>query len=310
VGRGVNIIEKTTFLNKIDKTVMIVSGQSMREAKSFLTDSIISAKSINDTPTTLDKLKRTSLLMDAVNILDNGNLRISTVEKNLQPKSNIEVKASSIGTTSIEINGHMKENDNQQGHISYGWRNSSRGDSWKFYLADPDGGYGVKGGSLEIWEYPSNPSNSRPRFTIGSSYGLKDGVTPVRIDSLGNISAKNISKMSEAIKALKEQDTKLQNALKEQNKKLQETVKQHQKRLEIIKNEQNKLINDKIESVKKIIKSKTCYITGSGHGEATWYHCPYGGSYRGGVSIDKRGVAGIKNQEDFKESDHFWLCCN
>ena len=91
--------------------------------------------------------------------------------------------------TFISVSGAMPAGDGNQGIIGYSLANSSAGDYWTMYLADPDGGFGVIPRAFEIWEYPANLGSGvccRARLRIMSSDGL---ATPaeVVIDPVGNV---------------------------------------------------------------------------------------------------------------------------
>jgi hypothetical protein len=91
--------------------------------------------------------------------------------------------------TYIRVSGAMPAGDGTPGLIGYELANSSAGDYWRMYLADPDGGFGVVPRSFEIWEYPANLGSGgccRPRLRILSSNGLADP-TQVVIDPVGNV---------------------------------------------------------------------------------------------------------------------------
>jgi regulator of replication initiation timing len=64
---------------------------------------------------------------------------------------------------------------------------------------------------------------------------------------------------------------------------------------------------DAAQAAANTANGKYCYITGTGFG-LQWYSCPYGGSYKGGITIQKP-VAGINQQEVWKDSTYLWLCC-
>jgi hypothetical protein len=89
----------------------------------------------------------------------------------------------------INVSRDMPAGDGNQGLIGYELTNSSAGDYWRMYLADPDGGFGVIPRAFEIWEYPANLGSGaccRARLRIMSSDGL---ATPseVVINSAGNV---------------------------------------------------------------------------------------------------------------------------
>jgi cell division protein FtsB len=115
--------------------------------------------------------------------LRGGNVGIGTTD----PGAKLHVHGGP--GTFISVSGNMPAGDGNQGLIGYNLTNSSAGGTWRMYLADPDGGFGVTPRSFEIWEYPANSGGGfccRARLRIMSSDGLGNP-TEVVINSAGNV---------------------------------------------------------------------------------------------------------------------------
>ncbi|MDM8564860.1 hypothetical protein QUF74_04330 [Candidatus Halobeggiatoa sp. HSG11] len=87
VGRGLNVVDKLTLKNELKTMVDSVSVRPMTEISNFTANSSISSSSVDEVPTTLEKLKKAALLTDAVSVSEDGNVGIGTTN----PKSKLHI---------------------------------------------------------------------------------------------------------------------------------------------------------------------------------------------------------------------------
>ncbi len=120
---------------------------------------------------------------EKMRITTSGNVGIGTTA----PAYKLEVYGGH--GTYISVRGNMPAGDATHGLIGYNWSNSATGDYWRYYLADPDGGFGVIPGGLEIWEYPGNgiPTCCIPRFRIKTAKNQSSIPGEVVINENGDV---------------------------------------------------------------------------------------------------------------------------
>jgi len=98
----------------------------------------------------------------------------------------------------IGVTGYMPQGDATQGIIALHWQNAATGYSWRLWMADPDGGYGVLPNGLEVWEYPPMGPCCRPRFRLYATRNLPYTRGPVTITAAHWVEAYDFINISDS----------------------------------------------------------------------------------------------------------------
>ncbi|GIV26078.1 MAG: hypothetical protein KatS3mg026_1770 [Bacteroidia bacterium] len=112
--------------------------------------------------------------------------------------------SSSPANAGIGVTGYMPAGDNTQGIIALHWNNASTGYTWRLWLADPDGGFGVLPNGLELWEYPPSGPCCRPRLRFYATRNLPFSYLPVTITTNHWVEAYNFINISDSTQKIYE----------------------------------------------------------------------------------------------------------
>jgi len=220
VGRGLNVIEKSTFMQNFDKMASFVFVQPMREAKSFMSDSMIATNSVNDVPSLLEKLKKAVLLTDAVSVYGKNKVTVSvdgnevlegsrtksthpdfkekgTYERSLKILA-INDDSQEIGKTSIYGN---LEIEGDSGHASYGmgpilsFHQPNFTDFRKFYMAfgDTHNNSSIAKDDFIFFSWEEGGKNHVRHMTLkaGGNVGIGTTTPKAKLEVNGDIKAKS-----------------------------------------------------------------------------------------------------------------------
>ncbi|MCS6789834.1 MAG: tail fiber domain-containing protein [Bacteroidia bacterium] len=117
---------------------------------------------------------------------------------NLTVRSSTQRTVANPFTTGIGIASPMVEGDGQQAIIAMHWVNLALPYSYRLWMADPDGGFGVIPNSLELWEYPPTGNCCRPRLRIQPTRNINFTRLPVIINDDNAVMAYGFNTISDS----------------------------------------------------------------------------------------------------------------